>query len=67
VQRTRCPQVEAGMVPADTPGRAVAVQWGPSAFVVEVGAELVPELVTSTLSSSRIAIVAGPAGQRGSR
>lgn len=55
------------MVAADAPGRAVATWALVAAFPMELGAALVPELVTSTLSQSCIAIVAGPAWERWSR
>lgn len=42
--------MEAGMVAADTPGRALTPRTMLSALVVQVGAELVPELVTSAWS-----------------
>jgi hypothetical protein len=65
--RTRSPQMEARMVAADTPCRAVAAGAMLRALIVQLGAELVPELVTSTRSEGGISIVARSAGERRSR
>jgi hypothetical protein len=59
--------MEARMVPADTPRRAIAAWAMLGALVMKLGAELVPELVTSTLSYMRVAIVARSVGERSSR
>jgi hypothetical protein len=55
------------MVAADTPGGAVPAWALLCALIVKLGAELVPELITSTLSSRCVAIVAGAAGKGASR
>jgi hypothetical protein len=59
--------MEASMVSANTPGGALAARPMVGALVVKLGAELVPELVTSTLSYIRVAIVARAVGKRSSR
>lgn len=61
-RRTRSSQMEARMVAADTPCRAVVA--GLCACIMELCAQLVPKLVASTLSNGGIAVVAGPAGKR---
>jgi hypothetical protein len=65
--RTRSSQMEARMVAADAPGGAVAACAMLRALVVQLGAELVPELITSTRSKGGISMVARSAGERGSR
>ena len=65
--RARRPQMEAGMVPANTPRGALAAGPMVGALIVQLGAQLVPELVTSTLSYMRVAIVARSVWQRSSR
>ena len=55
------------MVAADAPGGALAPKAFMSALVMKLGALLIPELVTSTFSYSRVAIVAWSAWERSSR
>ena len=61
------PRMEARMMSTDTPRRARAAWAMLGALVVQLGAVLVPELVTSTLSYMRVAIVARSARERSSR
>jgi hypothetical protein len=63
----RRPQMEASMVAANTPSRAVAARSMVDALVMKLAAELVPELVTSALSYSCVAIVARSVGEGLSR
>jgi hypothetical protein len=61
--RTRPPQMEARMVAADTPGGAVTAWAMFRTLIMQLGAELVPELITSTRSRGCIAVVARSAGK----
>lgn len=55
------------MMSADTPGHALARWAMVDATIVELGAALVPELITSTGAQGGIAVIAGAAGERASR
>lgn len=65
--RTRPPQVEACVVSADAPGGAISARVIICALFVKLGAELVPELVTSTRSRGCVAVIAWSAGKGSSR
>jgi hypothetical protein len=64
---TRHFEMKACVVTADAPGHALAVWTVVFAGMVQVGAALVPELVTSTGPKGGVAVVAGPGGQSSSR
>jgi hypothetical protein len=59
--------MKARVVAADAPRHALAVWAVVFAGMMQVGAALVPELVTSTGPKGGVAVVAGPGGQGSSR
>lgn len=59
--------MKARMMSTDTPGHALTRRTVVGATVVEVGAALVPELVTSTGANGGIAVIAGSTGKRASK
>lgn len=56
-------EMEAGVVTADAPSRALAIRSILGAVFVKLGARFVPELVASARAEGMIAIVAGPIGK----
>jgi len=67
LRRARRPQMEARMMSADTPRHALTRRAVQGTAIMELGAALVPELVTSTGAHGGIAVVAGSVGERASK